>query len=106
MLSLIIACLYCARDPLAGNTPTVDELQSAFSFVIPNPFDTTTSTLVHYEVPEGTYGILAYQNGLLSVPSAVPAVVSTAFLHGYETFAGRKTVNIEPQEVNVTTNIS
>ena len=55
-------------------------------------------------MPEGTYRILAYdieQNGLLSVPSAVPAVVSTVFLHGYETFAGRKTVNVEPQEVNM-----
>ena len=102
------AFVFLIRDQLAGNTPTVAELQSAFSFIIPNPLDATTSTSVHYEVPEGTYRILAYdieQNGLLNVPSAVPAVVSTAFLHGYETFTGRKAVNVEPPEVNVTTNI-
>ena len=95
-------------DSLTGNTLTVDELQSTFSFIIPNPSETATFTSesVHYEVPLGAYKVLAYdieENGLLNIPNAIPAIVSTVTIYGRAIFADRKT--IKPQEVNITANI-
>ena len=92
-------------DSLAGNTQTVDKLQSTFSFIISRPSERATTT-VRFEVPLGTYKLLAYdieENGLLNVPIAAPAIVSTAILHGHAILADRK--GLEPQEVNITANI-
>ena len=93
-------------DSHAGNTQTVDELQSTFSFVIPNPSGTTTFTSVHDEVPLGAYEVLVYdieENGLLNVPSAMPAIISTVTTHGCATLVDSWTN--KPMQVNIAADI-
>lgn len=79
------------------------QLQSTVLFVIPKPFEIITFTSVHDNVILGTYKVLVYdieENGLLNMPNAMPAIVSTVTTMERATFTNSKI--IKPQDVNIT----